>query len=198
MSHSDLMAKLKLRMRPLIRVPGIIRAWVYLAGCKRGKRVRILGRGSLRVVGAQNISLGDWVWFNEGPLCTELVCGPEGSITVGTSSAFNYGVSLQAKTSIRIGNHCMFGAMVMVRDANGAHQAPVVIGDRVWLAHRAIIEPGVTIGDDAVISAGSVVMDDVPPRMLAVGNPARCLPIVALRRPIDPAAAEIRPLRPSP
>jgi maltose O-acetyltransferase len=72
--------------------------------------------------------------------------------------------------------------MAMVRDHDGHRTAPVVIGDRVWLGHGVMVEPGVTIGDDAVISAGSVVMEDVPPRMIAMGNPARCVPLRALRR----------------
>jgi maltose O-acetyltransferase len=50
---------------------------------------------------------------------------------------------------------------------------PVVIHDRVWIADRAIIMPGVTIGEGAAVGAGSVVITDVPPRTLAMGNPAR-------------------------
>jgi maltose O-acetyltransferase len=52
-----------------------------------------------------------------------------------------------------------------------------VLGDDVWVAHGALIEPGVTIGDGAVVSAGAVVTSDVPPRTLAIGNPARVMPL---------------------
>jgi maltose O-acetyltransferase len=53
--------------------------------------------------------------------------------------------------------------------------APVQIGRRVFIGARAVILPGVTIGDDAIVGAGSVVTRDVEPGMLAAGNPARVL-----------------------
>ena len=49
----------------------------------------------------------------------------------------------------------------------------VIIGDRVWIAYRAIILPGVTIGDGAVVAAGAVVTKDVEPYTIVAGNPAR-------------------------
>ena len=49
----------------------------------------------------------------------------------------------------------------------------IVIGDRVWIAYRAIILPGVTIGEGAVVGAGSVVTQDVDPYTIVAGNPAR-------------------------
>ncbi|MEQ8384387.1 MAG: acyltransferase [Coleofasciculus sp. A1-SPW-01] len=49
----------------------------------------------------------------------------------------------------------------------------VIIGDRVWIAYRAIILPGVTIGEGAVIGAGSIVTKDVEPYTIFGGNPAR-------------------------
>lgn len=49
----------------------------------------------------------------------------------------------------------------------------VIIGDRVWIAYRAIILPGVTIGEGAVVGAGSVVTKDVEPYTIVAGNPAR-------------------------
>jgi maltose O-acetyltransferase len=51
--------------------------------------------------------------------------------------------------------------------------APIVIGNNVWLGARTIVLPGVTIGHDSVIGAGSVVTRDVPPRTLSAGVPAR-------------------------
>lgn len=53
--------------------------------------------------------------------------------------------------------------------------APVIIGERVWIGCHALILKGVTIGDGAVIAAGSVVTKDVPPGVLVGGNPARVL-----------------------
>ena len=53
---------------------------------------------------------------------------------------------------------------------------PVSIGRNVWIGGGAIILPGITIGDDAIIGAGSVVTRDVPAGATAVGNPARLRP----------------------
>ena len=52
---------------------------------------------------------------------------------------------------------------------------PVRLGDRVWVGCRTIILKGVTIGDDAVIGAGSVVTKDVPENVVAAGNPCRVI-----------------------
>ena len=51
--------------------------------------------------------------------------------------------------------------------------APIHLGDRAWVAARAIVLPGITIGDGAVVGAGSVVTRDVPAGATAAGNPAR-------------------------
>ena len=50
---------------------------------------------------------------------------------------------------------------------------PVHIGDHVWIGARAVVLKGVTIGDGAIVAAGAVVVDNVPPRALAAGVPAR-------------------------
>jgi acetyltransferase-like isoleucine patch superfamily enzyme len=145
------------------------------------------------VEGAARITVSDLAWFDCGPVPTALICAPGAEILIGVRSGFNYGASLRARRSIRIGEQCLFGAMTMVRDHDGRRTAPVVIGDRVWLGHGVVVEPGVTIGDDAVISAGSVVMEDVPPGMIAMGNPARCMPLRALRRPAGARTERAQP-----
>ncbi|WP_346770733.1 DapH/DapD/GlmU-related protein [Luteipulveratus flavus] len=50
---------------------------------------------------------------------------------------------------------------------------PITIGDNVWLGGGVIVCPGVTIGADTVVGAGSVVVRDLPPKVVAVGSPAR-------------------------
>lgn len=71
------------------------------------------------------------------------------------------------------------GAMVLAHDASTRRQtgytrvARVRIGARVFIGAHAIVLPGVTIGDDAIVGAGSVVRHDVPPGTVVAGNPAR-------------------------
>lgn len=55
------------------------------------------------------------------------------------------------------------------------YNEPVTIGKNVWLASGVTVLPGIHIGDNAVIGAGSVVTKDIPPNVLAVGSPARIL-----------------------
>ena len=70
---------------------------------------------------------------------------------------------------------------------NLAH--PITVEDRVWIGAGAIILPGVTIGEGAMVAAGSVVTRDVPPRMVVAGNPARVIRSVdeGAPPPYDPA-----------
>ncbi len=52
---------------------------------------------------------------------------------------------------------------------------PITLGNRVWLGAGVLVGPGVTIGDDTVVGFGAVVVKDLPPRVVAVGNPARII-----------------------
>lgn len=85
---------------------------------------------------------------------------------------------------IHIGAQTMFAPAVQLLTAthpvdaeervSGAELgAPITIGSRVWLGGGVIVCPGVTIGDDVVVGAGSIVTRDLPDRVVAVGNPAR-------------------------
>jgi acetyltransferase-like isoleucine patch superfamily enzyme len=63
---------------------------------------------------------------------------------------------------------------LLIADAGpGTAPAPIQIGQRCFIGGGATILPGVTIGDESIIAAGAVVFDDVPPRSIVAGNPAR-------------------------
>jgi maltose O-acetyltransferase len=168
---------------------GIARAVWYLRGCQRGARVRTTG--PVRVVNEGIVEIGDRAVFLGGMIPTKIACRPGASIEIGSSSLFNYGVSLEAWSSIRIGSRVMFGSFVRVSDRRNGAAAPVAIGDDVWIAHGATIGPGVTIGCGSVVAAGSVVTSDLPPGSLAIGNPARCMKL-SLRadQPRGPMSAQ--------
>jgi len=87
---------------------------------------------------------------------------------------------------IRIGDNCMIAPGVHIytathpldataRNSGLEFGAPVSIGRNVWIGGRAVINPGVTIGDNVVIGAGSVVIRDVPSDVVIAGNPARII-----------------------
>lgn len=98
-----------------------------------------------------------------------------------------HGSCIHAKRSITIGKNCLIAANCQIIDSNGHAvcmsnperrlferdmPAPVVIEDNVWLATGVIVLPGVTIGEGSIVAANSVVCKDIPPRVLARGNPA--------------------------
>ena len=61
------------------------------------------------------------------------------------------------------------------KDWSHVMMVPVIIKDKVWIGARATVLKGVTIGEGAVVGAGSVVVEDVPPWTLVAGNPARVI-----------------------
>jgi acetyltransferase-like isoleucine patch superfamily enzyme/acyl carrier protein len=148
--------------------------WV-LRSTKQGERVRCYGR--VLVEGGPAIEVASRVVFLKGMFPTELRCAEGAELSIGSQTLFNYGVFVSAQRSVRIGARCMFGSLVHIRDDDGRRTSPIVIGDDVWVAHGALIEPGSTVGDGSVVSAGAVVSGNVPPRTLAIGNPARIFPL---------------------
>ena len=98
----------------------------------------------------------------------------------------NYGLTLVDDTHIYVGDCTMFAPNVIVATAGHPllpelrvqglqYNAPVHIGRNCWIGAGALIMPGVTIGDDTVVGAGSVVTKDLPSGVVAVGNPCRVL-----------------------
>jgi acetyltransferase-like isoleucine patch superfamily enzyme/acyl carrier protein len=172
-------------------LPSFARARYELRGAKLGRRVRCYG--PLVVRGRRGIHVLSRAVFLGGMLPTELACEDGAELFIGPGCVFNYGVSIVARESVRVGAACRFGSLVQIRDDDGRRRAPVVIEDDVWLAHGAIVEPGATIGRRSVISAGAVVRGVIPPDMLATGNPAVFAPLgpaesTSARRPTHAAA----------
>jgi maltose O-acetyltransferase len=153
---------------------------VALRHARLGSRVGATGRISADVRGT--CLVGDRVTFRGGMIPTHLCVKPGAVLAVGDDALLNYGVSIEAQERVEIGARCMLGSMVRVADVDHDGPRPVRIGDDVWIAHGAIICPGVTIGRGAVVSAGSVVSCNVPPEHLASGNPARAVPLALLSR----------------
>ena len=104
----------------------------------------------------------------------------------GKSIYANFNLTMVDDTDIYVGDCTMFGPNVTVATAGHpilpelSEQAyqynfPVRIGRNCWIGAGAMILPGVTIGDNTVIGAGSVVNRDIPANVVAVGNPCRVL-----------------------
>jgi maltose O-acetyltransferase len=102
---------------------------------------------------------------------------------VGDNFHADYNCTMLDVAEIRIGHNCLIGPDVGIYTAGhrlepegrtlDGYGLPITIGDDVWIGGHSTILPGVTIGDGAVIAAGSVVTKDVEPRTLVAGNPAK-------------------------
>lgn len=98
----------------------------------------------------------------------------------------NFNLTLVDDTHIYVGDYTMIGPNVTIataghpilpvlREQAYQYNASVHIGRNCWLGAGVIVLPGVTIGDNSVIGAGSIVTKDIPANVIAVGNPCRVL-----------------------
>lgn len=98
----------------------------------------------------------------------------------------NFNLTLIDDTHIYIGSHTMIGPGVIIataghpvlpilREQEYQYNVPIHIGSNCWLGAGVIVLPGVTIGDNTVIGAGSVVTKDIPSDVVAVGAPCRVM-----------------------
>lgn len=98
----------------------------------------------------------------------------------------NFGLTCVDDTYIYVGDYTMFGPNVTLataghpicpelREKGYQYNMPIHIGRNCWLGAGVIVLPGVTIGDNTVIGAGSVVTKDIPSGVVAVGNPCKVL-----------------------
>ena len=144
------------------------------------------------VRGKGRIELGDHVLvdgkcsFAFGARYTEMPL-----LRVGSHTGIGHNCTFVVGKAITIGEHCRIANDVVMFDSSGHPSEPVarmqgapapiesvkpiIIERNVWIGRGAIIFPGVTIGENSVISAGAVVTSSVPPNSIALGNPARRL-----------------------
>ena len=140
------------------------------------------GKGRLCLDRAVNLSGRSCFYFMR-------VEGLEPRIKIGDRSFVGDACTFSAAKGIIVGSDCLIAALVRVHDNDGHPLEPdrrlrhdavradecaeVVIGNNVWVGAGATILKGVTIGDNAVVAAGSIVTSDVPPDTVVAGNPAK-------------------------
>ncbi len=156
--------------------------WFLRRAARLGARVRLRGRPV--VIARGNLVIGDRVQLVSTVATLELVAERGATLEIGERSLVNFGCSIVAIERVTIGPRALIGPHCMIMDT-GFHDVdperrldpptarPITIGENVWLGARVIVMPGVTIGDDSVVGIGSVVTNDIPPRSVAVGVPAK-------------------------
>ncbi len=108
------------------------------------------------------------------------------NIEVGKNFFANYNCTILDVAKVKIGDNCQFAPNVAVytaghpihpvsRNSQYEYGISVTIGDNVWIGGNSVIVPGVHIGSNTVIGAGSVVTKDVPDWVIAAGNPCRVI-----------------------
>ena len=164
-----------------------------------GRAVRIIGLPIVELAAGSSITLGDRCIVISRSASTALGVGRpvilralrEGArIEIGADVGLS-GTTICAATHVSVGDRVLFGADVLVADTDfheidaipRRYAAPpqpketdrVVIGDDVFIGARSIVLSGSTIGEGSVIGAGSVVKGEIPPGVVAAGNPCRVI-----------------------
>lgn len=168
---------LKLKIESLLSKIRIV-SYYYFFKSKSvviGNNLRIRGGNGKHSFG-DNLVLYDNVIFE---------CHSEGAtITTGKNCVFSFGVILSCSINIEMGSDVWVGEYTSIRDSS--HQfsiehplyqtndkkMPIKIGSNVWIGKNALILPGVVIGDNVIIAAGSVVKGECISNSLYAGNPA--------------------------
>ncbi|MDK0751500.1 sugar O-acetyltransferase [Clostridium perfringens] len=108
------------------------------------------------------------------------------NVHFGNGVYANFNLTMVDDCDIFVGNNVLFGPNVTVsagthpihpelRSKQAQYNIPIHIGNNVWIGANSVILPGVNIGDNSVIGAGSIVTKDIPSNVIAVGNPCRVL-----------------------
>jgi galactoside O-acetyltransferase len=156
-------------------------------------KLKSCGRGfiffSVDFLNPQNIIVGNDVVIRERCWLAALKhANGEGEILIGDGVHIARDVVLSSAYQLVVGNHVTFGPRSMVMDNNhnfdapkisvmeqGLSGAPVYIGDYVWIGAHAIVLPGVSVGEGAIIGAGAVVTKNVAPYAIVGGVPAKVI-----------------------
>lgn len=168
---------------------------MFMRGVKLGKGVKFNGFPFINRARYSEISIGNNCRFNSSKHsieiglfrpCSLATIKKGAKIVIGKDSGVT-GTSIIASKSITIGSNVLIGANCTIidndfhntdpamRSSNKVAENPVVIEDNVFLGFNCQVLKGVTIGENAVIAAGSVVLTNIPPNSIAIGNPCKVL-----------------------
>ena len=139
---------------------------------------------TIQIGRSAQVRFGRWVWIGHG---TKIRCH-EGEVSIGAKTVLGQECTISAYQHVSIGEQCILADRVMLIDfdhnvaeterpirVQGIYKRDTRVGSNVWIGHGAQILRGVTVGDNAIVGAGSVVTKDVPANAVVGGVPARVL-----------------------
>ncbi|TFE28177.1 DapH/DapD/GlmU-related protein [Cohnella luojiensis] len=146
-----------------------------------GRLGRISGKLTVKNKGEFIVGRNVSFYAKQFPSCISVA--KNAKLWVGDNVFFNYGLDIGCTKSIRIGSNTIIGPMVNIIDTNfhpvdaedRSVNKEIDISANVWIGRGAVILPGVRIGENSVIAAGSIVTRDIPDNVLAGGTPARVI-----------------------
>lgn len=159
-------------------------------GVKMGTGCHFMGKTVFRTLPGAKITIGCNVTFNSSHrsnligvyspcMVSTIVRGAE--VKIGDNCGFS-GTVIAAALKITLGDNVRCGANTLITDTDWhaddprtAADAPVVIGNNVWLGYGVKVLKGVIIGDNSLIGAGSIVTRNIPANVVAVGNPCKVI-----------------------
>ena len=155
-----------------------------LKGVAFGKKARIGPGYDIFGLCQKNVSLSEGVIIGRRAWL-QTFNREQGQIEIGARTSIGRDAVISSSSLIKIGMECILSYRVSVFDHDHAfilggppsktqvdRGAPVFIGDRTFIGANSFILSGVTIGDDCIIGAGSIVTTDIPSQSIAAGNPA--------------------------
>lgn len=166
----------------------------HLKGIKLGNNVKFDGiLRSSRYVNSK-IIIGHNCLFNSAKNsiydklyrpCNFVTLKPEAEIIFGNNSGAS-GVTIISSKSVKVGNHVLIGAHTIINDSDmhnsdpgnrltNGNAKPIVIEDNVFIGYNCFILKGVRIGKNSIIGANSVVVTNIPPNSIALGNPCKVI-----------------------
>lgn len=180
MSTASFRSTLRRARHLVIQAKNVVVTRRRLRGVELGPRARI-DEGNVLVENNGRITIGADTRLHGPYAPVELRTAAAGWLSIGERCWINFGVSIHAADTVRIGDGVQLGPYCVVSDCEagaldspiGDVPRPVEIGDGAWLATRVIVRPGSSIGAGTVVAAGSVVDGDLPADSVAAGNPAR-------------------------
>ncbi len=124
---------------------------------------------------------GKNVWLSTG-----FCCDYGENIEVGENFYCNYGVCILDVCKVKIGDNCLIAPQVGIYTAchpidrvtrvSGLELGkPITIGNDCWIGGHAVINPGVTLGDNVIVGSGAVVTKSFPSNVIIAGNPAKII-----------------------